>query len=169
MPYQQVTKRTRGELGNVLDYQLKALTKGDYVLYFKKCCERNFCIVFFGCFVCVIDVVLELCIIGVSFKDEMCIIDPWQRLRKESMWLYREKMEKRLLKKGKKMKRREDVMSVCQLLFTLIQAARTKVFYEQESMDSTIENPTLIARLRLERKRRKTNTKSLYGCWNEKV
>ena len=52
-----------------------------------------------GCFICVIDVVLEFCIINDSFKDEKSIIDPRQSLGKESMWLYREKMEKRLFKK----------------------------------------------------------------------
>ena len=34
-----------------------------------------------------------------GIKDEMGIIDPRQSLRKESMWLYREKMGKRLFKK----------------------------------------------------------------------
>ena len=95
MQYQQVyQERTRGELRNVLDYQLKALTKGDYVLYLKKYNVRGICVLYFGCFICVIDVVLELCFIGDSFKDKMCIIDPRQSLRKEHMWLYREEIEK---------------------------------------------------------------------------
>ena len=51
----------------------------------------------------------------------------------------------------------------------LIQAARTKVFYWQESLDSTVERPTRIARLRLERKREKANTNSLGGGWNERI
>ena len=102
MQYQQVYhETTRGELRNVLDYQLKALTKGDYVLYFKKYFVKGIFVLYFGCFICVIDVVLELCIIGDSFKDEMCIIDPRQRLRKESRWLNTAKIEKRLIKKGK--------------------------------------------------------------------
>ena len=67
----------------------------------KKYSVRGIFVLYFGCFICVIDVVLELCIIGDSFKDEMCIIDPQQSLRKESMWLYRGKIEKRLFKKGK--------------------------------------------------------------------
>ena len=67
----------------------------------KNLCQRNF-VLYIGCFICVIDVVLEFCIISDSFKDEMCIIDPRQSLRKESMWLYREKMEKRLFKEGGK-------------------------------------------------------------------
>ena len=77
--YQQVyQEKTRGELRNVLEYQLKALTKGDYVLYFKKYYVKGIFVVYFGGFIRVIDVVLELCIIGDSFKDEMCIIDPRQ-------------------------------------------------------------------------------------------
>ena len=97
--------------------------------YTQKFVSKEFFVLYIGCFICVIDVVLEFCIINDSFKDETCITDPRQSLRKESMWLYREKMEKRLFKKGKKLKRREDVLSVCQLLFKLIQAARTNVFY----------------------------------------
>ena len=82
MQYQQVyQERTRGELRNVLDYQLKALTKGDYVLYFRKYYVKGIFVLYFGCFICVIDVVLELCIISDSFKDEMCIIDPRQSLK----------------------------------------------------------------------------------------
>ena len=88
MQYQQLyQERPRGVLGNVLEYQLKALTKGDYVLYFKKYYVKGIFVLYFGCFICVIDVVLELCIISESFKDEMCIIDPRQSLRKESMWI----------------------------------------------------------------------------------
>ena len=102
--------------------------KGDHVLYLKICVKEIF-VLYIGCFICVIDVVLEFCIMSDNFKDEMGIIDPRQSLRKESMWLYREKMGKRLIKKGKNLKRREDVMSVCQLSFKLIQAARTKEFY----------------------------------------
>ena len=78
---------------------MKALTKGDYVLYFKKYYVKGIFVLFFGCFICVIDVVLELCITSDSFKDETCIIDPRQSLRTESMWLYREKIEKRPLKR----------------------------------------------------------------------
>ena len=61
MQYQQVyQERTKGELGNVLDYQLKALTKGDYVLYFFKniYCVKGIFVLYFGCFICKIDVVL---------------------------------------------------------------------------------------------------------------
>ena len=76
-------------------------------MYFtlKNIVSKEFVYCILVCFICVIDVVLELCIIGDSFKDEMCIIDPRQSLRKESMRLYREKIEKRLLKKRKKLKR----------------------------------------------------------------
>ena len=90
----RIKKRTRLSAEGINERRLctfclkKYYVKGIFVLYF-------------GCFICVIDVVLELCIIGDSFKDEMCIIDLRQSLRKESMWLYREKLEKRLLKKGK--------------------------------------------------------------------
>ena len=41
----------------------------------------------------------------------------------------------------------------------LIQAARTKVFYLQESLDSTVERQTRIARLRLERKNERKPTR----------
>ena len=41
----------------------------------KKYYVKRIFVLYFGCFICVIDVVLELCIIGDSFKDEMCIID----------------------------------------------------------------------------------------------
>ena len=52
--YQQVYQETtRGELGNVLDYHLKALT-----LYFKKYCIKGIFELYFGCFICMIDVVL---------------------------------------------------------------------------------------------------------------
>ena len=67
--------------------------------------------------------------------------------------------------------------------FTLIQAARTKVFYLQESLDSTVEGrPTRIARLRLEQDRRPTRItfmwlerriiyqhESFVCGWNEKM
>ena len=116
MQYQQVyQERTRGELRNVLDYQLKALTKGDYVLYLKICVKGIF-VLYIGCFICVIDVLLEFCIIGDSFKDEMCIIKSRQSLRKVSMWLYREMMEKRLFKKRKKVEK-ERRCYVCVLTF----------------------------------------------------
>ena len=72
-------------------------------MYFllKKYYVKGIFVLYFGCFICVIDVVLELCIFGDSFKDEMCIIDLRQSLGKESMWLYREKIEKRPLKREK--------------------------------------------------------------------
>ena len=102
----------------------------------------------------------------------MCVIDPRQCLRKGKVCSYIEMIEKRLfMKKGKKLKRREDIMSVCQLLFKLIQAARTirnRILLAGVAGYS-IENLTRIARLRLERKRRKTNTRSLYGGSNGKV
>ena len=105
MQYQQVyQERTRGELRNVLDYQLKASTKRDYVLYLKNCVKGIF-VLDIGCFICIIDVVLEFYIISDSFKGEMCIIDPRQSLRKENMWLYREKIGKRLFKKGEKVEK----------------------------------------------------------------
>ena len=73
MQYQQVyQKRTRGELRNVLDYQLKASTKGDHVLC-SKICVKGIFVLYIGCF---IDVVLEFCIMSDNFKDEMGIIDP---------------------------------------------------------------------------------------------
>ena len=76
MQYQQVyQERTREELRNVLNYQLKALTREDYVLYFKNYYVKGIFVLYFGCFIWVIDVVPELCIIGESFKDDMCIID----------------------------------------------------------------------------------------------
>ena len=43
--------------------------------------------------------------------------------------------------------------------FRVDQAARTKVFYQQESLDSTVERPTRIARLQLERKNEKMPTR----------
>ena len=57
--YQQVyQKRTRVKLKNVLNYQLKALTKGGYVLYFKKYCVRGIFVFYFGSFICIIGAVL---------------------------------------------------------------------------------------------------------------
>ena len=54
------------------------------------------------------------------------------------------------------------VKDICQIgvpTLKLIQAARTKVFYKQESLDSTVERPTRIARLRLERKKKRKPTR----------
>ena len=90
MQYQQVYQEsTRGELRNVLNYQLKALTKGDFVLYFKNI-VKGICVLYFGCFICVTVVVLELCIIlkmkvMVLKMKRVLLIDPRQSLRKESM------------------------------------------------------------------------------------
>ena len=54
----------------------------------------------------------------------------------------------------------------------LIQAARTKeIFTSRNRWIALVEGPTRIARLRLERKkdrRKKANTNSLRGGWNEK-
>ena len=51
----------------------------------------------------------------------------------------------------------------------VIQAARTKTFFWQKSLDSNVEGPTRCARFRLERKEEISNTDSHSGGWNEKM
>ena len=46
------------------------------ILFLKKkqCCVKGLFVLYFGCFICIIDVVLYFCNISDSFKDEMCMI-----------------------------------------------------------------------------------------------
>ena len=62
----RIKKRTKLSADGINERKLCTILKKYYV--------KGIFVLYFGCFIYVIDVVLELFIIGDSFKNEMCII-----------------------------------------------------------------------------------------------